>query len=67
MNECLYLLKAEDTGAVLLGQDSDHDPVTRTQAHTHIFRSFHNECVQAAAAHTLMISHHVSEMSQMDF
>lgn len=28
MNDCLYLLKVEDTDAVLLGQDSDHDPVT---------------------------------------
>lgn len=30
MNDCLYLLKAEETDAVLLGQDSDRDPVTRT-------------------------------------
>lgn len=28
MNDCLYLLRAEDTDAVLLGQDSDRDPVT---------------------------------------
>lgn len=34
MNDCLYLLKVEDTDAVLLGQDSDHDPVTPHLIHT---------------------------------
>lgn len=34
MNDCLYLLKAEDTDAVLLGQDLDHDPVTPHLTHT---------------------------------
>lgn len=34
MNDCLYLLKAEDTDAVLSGQGSDHDLVTLRPIHT---------------------------------
>lgn len=34
MNDRLYLLKVEDTDTVLLGQDSDHDPVTPHLMHT---------------------------------
>lgn len=39
MNDCLYLLRAEDTGAVLLGQDWDRDPATPHLAHTISARS----------------------------
>lgn len=49
MNDCLYLLKAEDTDAVLLGQDSDSDPATPA-SHAHNFRWFHNERVPVTAA-----------------
>lgn len=48
MNDCLYLLKVEDTDAVLLGQDSDYDPVTPHL--THNFRSLSNECVTVTAS-----------------
>lgn len=34
MNDCLYLLKVEDTDAVLSGQDSDRDLVTPHPIHT---------------------------------
>lgn len=38
MNDCLYLLKAEDTDIVLLRQDLDHEPLTLYLTHTHTRR-----------------------------
>lgn len=35
MNDCLYLLKVEDTVPMLLEQDSNPDPLTLHLGHTH--------------------------------
>lgn len=57
MNDCLYLLKVEDTDAVLLGQDLDHDLATLHLIHTISGRSIMSVYPVTASPFTSVLTH----------